>query len=375
MGFLLEQFDSALAGAPLFIGPKTLTRAELIMLAKQKAKSFKGEFMAVSSANGGECVADFLAADMLSVPIVLGGQCEKCPSGEVNFFTSGTQGKPKLVSRSWREVFSSVKRSESLRENVWFTAFSPLLFAGLQVFAQVLVSGGSMALSSGDPAQDADFLRKIKDFNLNATPSWARNFLIFADTRGVFPKRIILGGEAADQRLLDALKERFPLSKITHIYATSELGARFEVRDGKEGIPLGMLVKDCKIEDSRLFIMREGQWVDTSDLVEVSGGRMLFKGRLNDVANVGGRKVRLQDVENLYWGIQGIKDLMAYPVKNSVCGEIVGMDVVCDKADEAAVGELIRKASSQAPDKFCTARIVNFVRRIETSASGKKKRI
>ncbi len=375
MGFLLEQFEKSGVNKPLLVRPNCISRSELIDRANLKAKTHKEKYMRVNSAHVEDFPADFLAAEMLSIPLILGDGKIEYELGEVNFFTSGTEGNPKLVSKTWKQIFSSVKESESLRGNLWFTAFNPLLFAGLQVFAQAVVSGGNIALSCGDLDKDADFLRQQKNFNINATPSWIRNFIIFSDTSSIEPRRIVLGGEAVDQRLLDNLSKKFPHAKITHIYATSELGACFEVRDGKAGIPVELMQDNCKIEDSRLFVKRNGVWIDTADRVELCDGRLIFKGRAADVANVGGRKVSLQDVEELYWDIDGIKDIVAYPVKNSVCGEIVAIDVVCDKSNIDRIKEKIKDISCSTPDKFSVARIVNFVERIQTSAAGKKKRV
>lgn len=51
-------------------------------------------------------------------------------------------------------------------------------------------------------------------------------------------KTITLGGEIATQAILDTLKNTFPDAKLRHIYATTEAGVVFTVKDGIAGFPL-----------------------------------------------------------------------------------------------------------------------------------------
>ena len=53
--------------------------------------------------------------------------------------------------------------------------------------------------------------------------------------------QITLGGEAVDQDLLDRLHAAFPHARLTHIYASTEMGVCFSVRDGKAGFPADYL--------------------------------------------------------------------------------------------------------------------------------------
>ena len=43
-------------------------------------------------------------------------------------------------------------------------------------------------------------------------------------------KRITLGGEIADQAVIDGLSKMFPLASIVHIYASTEAGVGFSVK-------------------------------------------------------------------------------------------------------------------------------------------------
>ena len=75
---------------------------------------------------------------------------------------------------------------------------------------------------------------------VSGTPSYWRRLVTLGsrDALKEIPlEQITLGGEIADQTLLDTLKLMYPAARIVHIYATSELGRCFSVKDGKAGFP------------------------------------------------------------------------------------------------------------------------------------------
>ncbi len=76
---------------------------------------------------------------------------------------------------------------------------------------------------------------------VSATPSLWRQILQLPVSAGWDLKQITLGGEIADQRVLDALTSAFPGARIVHVFASTETGAAFSVKDGREGFPVTYL--------------------------------------------------------------------------------------------------------------------------------------
>ena len=114
-------------------------------------------------------------------------------------------------------------------------------------------------------------------------------------------EQITLGGEIADQTILDTLKQMYPAARVVHIYATSELGRCFSVKDGKAGFPAHFLeALPMKASSSSSWVasstserstrcstpskMSEAgglqlDWRATGDQVEQIGDRCYFVGR------------------------------------------------------------------------------------------------
>ena len=120
--------------------------------------------------------------------------------------------------------------------------YDPCRYAGLQVVLQALISGSKLVLPSGD--DHSSTLKEMINFNVNAlsaTPSMWRKVLMTENALDLPIKRITLGGEIADQPLLARLKVAYPQAKISHIYASTEAGVGFSVKDGYAGFPVDWL--------------------------------------------------------------------------------------------------------------------------------------
>jgi acyl-coenzyme A synthetase/AMP-(fatty) acid ligase len=207
-------------------------------------------------------------------------------------------------------------------------------------------------------------------------------------------EQITLGGEAVDQTTLDRLADRFPAARITHIYASSEAGALFSVHDRRAGFPRAWLdgetggvrlrVRNAVLEvkSPRRMIGYVGGaatpsagdgWIITGDLVDVDNDRVCFRGRIDDVINVGGAKVRPQRVEEFLLSCGGVADALVRGVASPISGAILQADVVLEPGYEAesTVRDLLRRcradlAAHEAP------RSIRVVPRIAALESGKK---
>ena len=211
-------------------------------------------------------------------------------------------------------------------------------------------------------------------------------------------RQITLGGEAVDQSILDALRETFPGARIIAIYASTEAGALFSVKDGRTGFPASWLqegVEGCRlrISDSVLQVqspramrgylgdatkrgVTDDGWLITGDVVEVMGDRVLFRGRVDNVLNVGGGKVMPEQVETALLDVPVVREARVYGIKNPIAGDVLAADVVLAQAvTEAEARKAIYSALSARLEPYKVPRIYRFVEKISVNAAGKKVRV
>jgi acyl-CoA synthetase (AMP-forming)/AMP-acid ligase II len=148
---------------------------------------------------------------------------------------------------------------------------------------------------------------------VSATPTFMRYVLLTneeQELRRAKMQTLTLGGEIVDQAILDRLSHLWPGCTLRHIYASTEVGAAIVVQDGREGFPAALLERGdagrLQLKDDRLLVRSKfasrsvsgSEWVETGDLVEVVGDRVLFRGRAGSaMINVGGMKAFPAEIE------------------------------------------------------------------------------
>lgn len=148
--------------------------------------------------------------------------------------TSGTTGLPKMVPHTLATLSRSTSRFEGGTVQTWGLLYDPTRFAGLQVVLQALIGGGPLALpDTGRPlSEQVEALAAAGCTALSATPTLWRRILMAQGHERLALRQATLGGEIVDQGTIDALRSAFPNARITHIYASTEAGVGFSVRDG-----------------------------------------------------------------------------------------------------------------------------------------------
>jgi acyl-CoA synthetase (AMP-forming)/AMP-acid ligase II len=306
--------------------------------------------------------------------------------------TSGTSGPPKLVQHSWDSVLAAARLAEQWHGLAWLLVYDATRWAGIQVWAQALLTGGTLVVpASRDPDVVAAALVAEKVAILPATPTLLRRLMTSADRATLAqaaPQRITLGGEAADGPLLDHAKSVFPQAKITQVYATTELGEVFRVPDGRPGFPAGWLGKSLP-GGVRLSARRDGELlvqlsrdtaeVGTGDLVERRGDRFEFTGRRSDVIVVGGAKVFPKRVEEILRRVPGIAEARVYGLPSAITGELVAAEIVlADPLPEATSPDQVRTAAlamcRESLEAHSVPRVLDIVKQIATTAAGKTPR-
>ena len=316
----------------------------------------------------------------------------------VALMTSGTTGSPKLVRHRIESLLGRIPAMAGSvnRGQRWLLTYQATAFAGLQVLLTALVTAGTVVQSRG--RSPADLFAAAERFgvtHISGTPTFWRSFLLAAPAGVPLPLRqITLGGEAVDQTTLDRLATRFPQSRLTHIYASSEAGALFSVQDGRAGFPsawlhseasgVGLRIRDGMLEvksprrmlgylgDAAAAVTDDG-WLVTGDLVRLDGDRVFFQGRIDDVLNVGGGKVHPQEVEDFLLSCSGVVEARVRGVPNPISGVALVADVVLEAGEEpeARRRHLLRLCQAELP-AYKAPRIIRVVDAIATLSSGKK---
>ena len=326
---------------------------------------------------------------------------EAGPSGQstITILTSGSTGRPKAVRHSWAGLIRPVRKTGERSAARWLLTYRPHLYAGFQVVLQCFANYGTLVIPGfgADPLQVVRLMLSAGVQYVSATPSYWKRILILCDRerlREIPLLQLTLGGEIADQALLDELKRTFPCARVVHIYATTELGRCFSVTDGVAGFPATYLdgisgdgVR-LKVHDGELFVRSANamlrydplsssqsnpkEWFETGDLVEISGGRARFVGRKADIVNVGGQKVHPLEIERVIRVIPGVADARVFGRASSLMGQVVACEVVPDKdQDPDALKEAVTRACRSRLSPAQQPRFVQMVTHIDLSVAGK----
>ncbi len=333
-----------------------------------------------------------------AVPV--GRTLSRSGRGRVTLFTSGSTDRPKPVCHDWSSLTRPVRRARGAPRARWLLTYRPHLYAGLQVFFHCLINQETLVLpGAGMPVEGLlDLMVRAGVTSVSATPSYWRRLITMgrADDLGRVPlEQITLGGEVADQGLLDALRRNFPRARLVHIYATSELGRCFSVTDGRAGFPTAFLDApseegvELKVEDGELFVRSAnamlgeagsdeagtgaGAWIPTGDLVESDGDRWFFAGRRNEILNVGGNKVQPVRVERTIQRVAGVRDVRVFGRRSSLVGQMVACEFVAEPGRDAPeVARAIQEACLKELAAHERPRFVEAVPAITLSDAGKK---
>jgi acyl-coenzyme A synthetase/AMP-(fatty) acid ligase len=315
--------------------------------------------------------------------------------------TSGTTGKPKLVSHTLASLIGAIQPNSDTPTDraVWSTLYDIRRYGGLQMFLRGLLGGGSLVLSS--PAEPVgEFLARAgrhRVTHISGTPSHWRRVLMSPAAGCIAPKYVRLSGEIADQAILDDLKAFYRDAGVAHAFATTEAGVAFSINDGLAGFPTILVGRtggdvELKIEGGSLrvrsprtasrYLGAEEQvlrgpdgFVDTGDVIEERDGRCYFMGRRGGIINVGGLKVHPEEVEAVINRHPRVQMSLVKARKNPFTGAVVVADVVVrpqsgDTTTAALMHEVIAACRRElAPHKVPAA--IHIVSALNLGSAGK----
>ncbi len=309
--------------------------------------------------------------------------------------TSGTTGTPKWIQHHFASLSRAVKTTPASSALHWALCYQPCRFAGLQVLLQSLLSGSCIAdVSSGTAEQRLALMQQYGVNAVSATPSLWRQLLMTGQLTQLSLLQLTLGGEIADQTLLDTLAKMFPAAKLLHIYASTEAGVGFAVADKQAGFPASWLtvgpsglafkiderqhlwLKPAVVADVNLAQrMSSDGFLDSEDLVGVDNDRVLFLGRASGIINVGGNKVHPEQVEQVLLQHPAVRQARVYAKSSSVLGQLVVADIVTDcNEDTAALHRQLLQYCQQRLQRYQMPTRFSFVSELSTNATGKLNR-
>ncbi|MFD1627101.1 AMP-binding protein [Azospirillum griseum] len=309
------------------------------------------------------------------------------PGFAVTLESSGTTGLPKRVRHTFNRLQGRVRGrvDPSVR---WLMTYDAGAFAGLQVLLTAAMTGATLVSVPGAGVQElAEAARLHAVTHISGTPSFWRAFLMALAGGGTPPLRsITLGGEAADQAVLDRLAAAFPLARLRHIYASTEAGAVFGVSDGRAGFPARWLdegvddvsLRVCdgvlELRSPRAMTAAGDGWLSTGDLVTRVGDRVLFAGRVDGVVNVGGVKVSPEAVEQRLLAVPGVAEVLVQAKPNPITGFLLTAQIVpASDVEETVLRARMRDALAELVPA-ARPRVITLTDRIPLAITGKKGR-
>lgn len=313
--------------------------------------------------------------------------------------TSGTSGQPKHTLHRLEALLGRIRPARNPAPARWLLTYLPHSFAGLQVILTALATGdAAVSVTQANVSSLASAAVSNQVTHISGTPTFWRAFLLCLGESAsrLSLQQITMGGELADQATLDRVRAAFPTASVSHIYASTEAGALFSVRDGKAGFPavwleepvdgVSLRIREGVLEvrspramlgyiDRKELPVTADGWLITGDRVEVRDGRVYFLGRQDSVFNVGGAKVTPEEIEAALLDVPGILDLRAFAVPNPITGSVIGLEVaVLAGADEESLRRAITQTARNRLTSYKVPRLIRFVDAIRSDPTGKKSR-
>ena len=290
--------------------------------------------------------------------------------------TSGSTGVPKGVELSAGALLHSARASlariGARPGERWLCCLPATYIAGLQVLVRSLVSGTDPVLAE---RADAQTVAASGCAHVSLVPTQLRRLLdidiptnrdISSPLAGF--RSVLLGGAAAPAGLLDAARTaRVPV--VTTYGMTETCGGCVY-----DGIALDGVRIRIDDEDGRIWLAgpvlfsgyRGGprvpgdQWLRTGDLGRMdSAGRLVVRGRADDVINTGGALVVPGEVAAALQTCPGVRDVAVLGQPDPEWGErVVAVVVPADPADPPTLELLRLHVKERLPRYAAPSRIV-----------------
>ena len=315
-------------------------------------------------------------------------------------FTSGTEGEPKGVLLTHRNLADPVRRLQlvmgldaSVREYIGVPVYHSF---GLGRCRTVTAAGGRFYV----PPKGLDLRELVSMIDareVNAISLVPTLWRLVLRNRALFEKNadrvrwIKIGSQAMSGEEKRALRELFPQARIVQHYGLTEasrttlldIGSATDDELDSVGKPYGQveikISNDGRIMTRGPHVAREllvsGRrvpntdaqgWCVTQDLGECRGGHLFFRGRADDVINLGGLKVSPDMIENEMRAALGVEGgFCVTRVADALRGETVLVAALntlpaSDEALVSAAGDSLARAGIDARSSVQLTRMTNL---------------
>jgi O-succinylbenzoic acid--CoA ligase len=301
------------------------------------------------------------------------------PDTAVIIGTSGSTGEPKGVELSAAALLHSARaslaRTGALPGERWLCCLPVTHVAGLQVLVRSHVSGTGPAVAS---RADADALARSGCAHVSVVPVQLTRLLDEpggAEALAAFSS-VLVGGAAAAAGLL-ARARAAGVPAVTTYGMTETCGGCVY-----DGVPLdGVRVRtgdDGLLRISGPVLMNRyygGPDLDeefvTSDLGYIRNGRVVIRGRADDVINTGGHKVVPGEVAAVLESCPGVREVVVVGRPDPEWGERVTAVVVPANPDDPPSLELLRMHVRERLPRYASPSEVVLTEAIPVLPSGK----
>jgi O-succinylbenzoic acid--CoA ligase len=293
--------------------------------------------------------------------------------------TSGSTGAPRGAELSAAALLHSARASlariGARPGERWLCCLPASHIAGIQVLVRSLVSGTDPVLAD---RADAQTVAGCGCAHVSLVPTQLLRLLDTPEVLAGFSS-VLLGGAAAPAGLLDAARAA-QVPVVTTYGMTETCGGCVY-----DGVPLdGVRVRTG--DDERIWIggpvlfsgylggpaAPADQWFRTGDLGWLDpSGRLVVRGRADDVINTGGHKVIPGEVAAALQACPGVRDAAVLGLPDGEWGEMVVAVVVPEDPADPPAAELLRLHVRQRLPRYAAPGRVVMVDAVPMLASGK----
>jgi O-succinylbenzoic acid--CoA ligase len=293
--------------------------------------------------------------------------------------TSGSTGAPRGAELSAAALLHSARASlariGARPGERWLCCLPASHIAGIQVLVRSLVSGTDPVLAD---RADAQTVAGCGCAHVSLVPTQLLRLLDTPEVLAGFSS-VLLGGAAAPAGLLDAARAA-QVPVVTTYGMTETCGGCVY-----DGVPLdGVRVRTG--DDERIWIggpvlfsgylggpaAPADQWFRTGDVGRLDpSGRLVVRGRADDVINTGGHKVIPGEVAAALQACPGVRDAAVLGLPDGEWGEMVVAVVVPEDPADPPAAELLRLHVRQRLPRYAAPGRVVMVDAVPMLASGK----
>ncbi|PKK89502.1 MAG: hypothetical protein CVV64_13900 [Candidatus Wallbacteria bacterium HGW-Wallbacteria-1] len=384
---LFERSDTASAMLTVNLGTGPWNPEAIISLTAAMVLASRGNQVIVRALDHRLSISDdeltSLTADIQSGPHTA------LPSILLALATSGTTGNPRIAIHDLNHLMGAAWKTESDSDNSLLCVYGRSHMAGQDIILRSLFAGRPVILMADpDPRIAPEWIEKFKPTILPCTPSFLRLMIhsgccAHRDLSSV--KTVVYGAEALAEALAEKIHQVFPNAKLVQTYGLTEAGVtdiendpervgwfRFRGRrggmkviDGIINIQSPSLKRILEFDENWKKVEIQDGWFSTGDQVEIHGPWMKVTKRSGRMINVGGVKIRPEDIENLLASLPWISAVRVSAAPSNILGSMVSLDVELMPDSDydlntGAATQFIRKLCLNSLDRYHVPQKIEF---------------